>query len=311
MYPSAIVITNCTNRKRVVGNVVTLSKIQLNSPLEIVARRWTKALSKAAYTQEAQNLYVGRSISEAKNVAASLGGMLYVVSAGLGLVRASEAISTYDLTVSEGNASLAPLLKRLGKSPADWWDALINARGPERSVRALVENHRKSPIFFALPASYLALIGRDLAGLTAQQASRIRIITSELGVSSVPLHLRPLVLPYDERLEGSAYAGTRTDFPQRALRHFVEELKGHLLPLNEARAAVLEAMESMHKPVLPMRSKKSDNEILVLLRENWERFDGASGRLLRFLRDDALVACEQSRFRGLWLEVQEALITRD
>lgn len=112
------------------------------------------------------------------------------------------------------------------------------------------------------------------------------------------------MLPYDERLEGLPnYAGTRTDFPQRALLHFVQELDGHRRDFGTAHASVLFEMSKLKKPELPVRVKKSDEEIMALLAKNWDKYDGASGRLLRFLRDEKKVACEQSRFRRLWLHL--------
>jgi hypothetical protein len=52
-----------------------------------------------------------------------------------------------------------------------------------------------------------------------------------------------------------------------------------------------------------MRQKKTDEEIIVILQTEWNRFDGRSTRLLRFLRDEIMVACEQSRFRDLWRKI--------
>jgi hypothetical protein len=306
MSHTAILVTNCTNRKRIRGKVLRLGASGLKGTVADVARRWAEAVASATQVYAAQHVYVGRSIAEAKNAAQFVNGELYVVSAGLGLVHSVELIPAYDLTVSAGTGSVAPLLNRERKSAADWWETLTSVLGPHRSVRRLVEANKKATILFALPAGYLALISRDLGGLTATQASRIRIVTSSLGAASVPDHLQRYVLPYDERLEGSAYAGTRVDFPQRALRHFIEQV-GCDLSLEQAHAQVKAAMEALMKPVLPLRAKKSDDEILAVLRKHWDQYEGRSGRLLRFLRDDALVACEQSRFRGLWLRVQDEL----
>ena len=138
------------------------------------------------------------------------------------------------------------------------------------------------------------------------------MLTSKLGETYVPVHVRPYVLPYDERLEGAPkYAGTRTDFPQRALLHFIQEVEGHQRDFSSAYAAVLSEMANLKKPELPVRLKKTDDEIAALLRRNWNKYDGASGRLLRFLRDEALVACEQSRFRDLWRQIQQEFAERD
>ena len=117
--------------------------------------------------------------------------------------------------------------------------------------------------------------------------------------------LRRCVMPYDERLEGhERFAGTRSDFPQRAMRHFVEELDGQYLDVERANDAVETAMAQLKRPVLPQRARKTDEEIIKLIRSQWMTHDGSSLRLLRYLRDEALVACEQSRFRGLWHRVR-------
>ncbi|MBB5458769.1 hypothetical protein [Paraburkholderia sp. Cpub6] len=310
MTSKVIVVTNCTNRKRVSDDTVTLTAADMSGSLSSVAARWGRAIRKVPPLEQAQDIYMGRAFSEARQVTATLGGTLHIISAGLGVVGAAEAIPSYNLTVSEGDNSLKPLLTQLGKRPSDWWMVLTKELGQQRSVRALLEKNSDALALFALPGSYIALIAEDLASLTQRQLSRVRIITSDHGRTLVPEHARHVALPYDERLEGSTYVGTRTDFPQRALRHFVEVLSGHQLPIDDARASVSAAMHALTKPVIPARERKTDSEILALLRKNWDRFDGASARLLRYLRDEALVACEQSRFRSLWCSLQQDLANK-
>jgi hypothetical protein len=87
------------------------------------------------------------------------------------------------------------------------------------------------------------------------------------------------------------------------LHHFVAVLAGHTLSLDEARVRVQEAMAALQKPSLPARARKTDAEILDLLRQHWERLNGSATALLRFLRDEALVSCEQSRFGALRQQV--------
>lgn len=305
-----IVVTNCTNRKRVGDVAVTLSTASMVGPLPSVAARWGRAIRETRPSIQAQDIYMGRAFSEARRVTAMLGGALHIVSAGLGVVSAEEQIPSYNLTVADGVASLKPLLAQLGKRPRDWWSALTTELGEQRSIRALLECNPDALVLFALTGSYIALVEEDLASLTREQFGRVRIITSDHGQSLVPPQARHVVLPYDDRLEGSSYAGTRTDFPQRALRHFVEMLSGHKLPIDDAKEVVSAAMFALKKPVIPVRERKTDSEILMLLRKNWHRFDGASTQLLRYLRDEALVACEQSRFRNLWSHLRQDLTTK-
>ena len=67
-------------------------------------------------------------------------------------------------------------------------------------------------------------------------------------------------------------------------------------------------MDALQKPALPTRARKTDADILDLLRQHWERLNGSATALLRYLRDEALVSCEQSRFRALR---QQLLVDRN
>lgn len=249
----------------------------------------------------AADLYAGRSISEAKRAAERLAAPLYIASAGHGLVRGDDPIPSYDITASPSpENALHRCLLRLQKTPADWWQALIQTFGSQRSLAELVETAPSAVVLLAAPSAYLGLLAGELAQLSDAAVARLRIVTSAHGALNLPPRLQAVALPYDERLEGlPAYAGTRSDFPQRALHHFVAVLNGHALPLENARQRVSAAMALLQKPSLPERQRKTDEEIIALLKQNWARLNGSATALLRYLRDDALVACEQSRFRTL------------
>lgn len=298
-----IVITSCTSRKKKGGPVLALENADTASSLAELARLWQRqveAASKSTF-QLAADLYGGRSMSEAKRAADFLGSQLHIVSAGHGLLRGMDGIPPYDVTVSPSRGNvLYRCLMRLGGSPTDWWDALVGAFGKHRSLGQLLGEAPQSLVLLAVPSVYLILLAHELASLSDDAVKRLRIFTSSHGASTLPAHLQQTVMPYDERLEGmAAFAGTRTDFPQRALHHFVAILEGHASPREVAHERVREAMQALRKPVLPERQRKTDEEIIALMTQNWNRFNGSATALLRFLRDEALVACEQSRFRSL------------
>lgn len=298
-----IVITSCTSRKRKVNTVVHLETAHAADSLSNLAHHWKQQVQAIRESEllAASDLYAGRSISEAKQTAGALFSPLYIVSAGHGVLRADELVPAYDVTVSPapGNRLYCCLL-RLKKSPADWWQALIEAFGRQRSLAQLITASAHATVLLAVPSAYLRLLETDLACLSDADIQRLRVLTSCHGATCLASRLQHLVMPYDERLEGlPTYAGTRSDFPQRALRHFTTVLQGHELSLESAREQVSQAMAALQKPVLPKRQRKTDDDIVALLRQNWERMQGSSTALLRYLRDDALIACEQSRFRAL------------
>lgn len=305
MASPLIIVTNCTSRKRTATTTLTVNEDDFLRPLDNFVRRWSESLGQAAPAAEAGHLYGGRSIVEAKKAARVADADLYIVSAGLGLVHELDPVPSYDLTIAEGSGSISSYLKNLRKSSTDWWDALTSELGQPRPTHSLFKARKNVIVIFALPASYLRLILSDLSTLSSKQAARTRIITSRLGWSVVPDRLQGCVMPYDERLEGDpTYAGTRAEFPQRALSHFVNKLEGHLVDPEKGRALVLRSMARLTKPSLPSRTRGTDNEIRALLRQNWDKYGGRSGRLLRYLRDDALIACEQARFGAIWRELK-------
>lgn len=298
-----IVVTNCTARKRPVAPPVSFPDV-VPSTLDDMVSAWVSAAEASEPRREARHLYLGRSFSDARLTARATDGALFIVSAGFGLIAAEQQLPNYCLTVSDGAGSIRSHLLAVGASPSQWWSTLRRELG-QPSLSHLVTRTQINCVLLAMPSSYLAMVSQDLAGLPRRYVDRLRIFTSSAGADAVPTHLTAAVLPYDERLERiTAYSGTRADFPQRAMRHFVEVLGAHRMPLSQAVSAVETALAGMERPKLPSRAKAADAEIAALLRARWHEHGGSASRLLRFLRDDALVACEQSRFSGIWRSVK-------
>jgi hypothetical protein len=309
---STLVVTNCTGRKRSVPgeSPVGLSAIRpshaAGSGVEGLARAWLEALAhRRAGAVPAAALYAGRAFSDAKAVTSAMNGRLVVASAGAGLVSGEDSVAPYALTVASGPESVMPRLIELGVTSRAWWSALHVAQ--RRDLFPLSQRLREDKyalVLIALPAKYIELLADDLANIP----EGLRIFTSPAGLAQVPAHLRCQVLPYDDRLDGagSPRRGTRVDFPQRAMRHYIEDLNGAGLTLAEGRIVVERALSGLVKPVVPERRRATDGEVLEMLIENWVEHLGQSSRLLRYLRDEAHVACEQSRFRGLWSQARDA-----
>ena len=299
------IITNCTARKRAIEPVARLRPAELKGGATRVAARWIQTTSATEMSTTAGELYLGRAMSESKAVAAQLDGSLHVISAGLGLTAQDDRVPNYDMTVANSAGSLTPALAQAGSSTADWWHELNALKGTPMPLSRLINRRRETRFLLALPSAYVEMLGRDLEKIHDGALERLYIFTSNSGAKLISGRLLRCFLNYDERLEGHpAYAGTRPDFPQRAMRHFVEQLHGHRLTRKCAQDAVQESMHSLRKPSIPQRERKSDQEILELIRAQWHTYAGSSSRLHRYLRDTALVACEQARFGELWRQVK-------
>lgn len=240
-------------------------------------------------------------MSEAKRVSARVNGSLWVVSAGAGLIHGDELLAPYDLTPVGNQGGLQNVLQRHRTTAAQWWGSLCGGQ----AVARLLGDHANHMLLAALPANYVEMIESDLAQCASFASERMRLFTSRAGAAGLPAHLAEVVMPYDERLESVAtYKGTRADFPQRALRHFVEVLQGHTLDLPGGRAAVDQFMKSCLRPESVNRRRADDSAIKEIIRREWRRTGGRCSVLLRYVRDDALVSCEQGRFSQLWRSVR-------
>jgi hypothetical protein len=303
--PPFQVFTNCTTRKAP-GKKVVFPAPKRGDSLEVLARRWKQLVQGAPKRHLAQELYVGRSFVEAREVADRLSAGLHIVSAGLGLIEGTSLVPNYNATVALGS-SLAVALRAGAHRPSAWWPLIE----PTFPLARFLRKHPKHHCYLALPASYVALLQDDLARVAETDRGRIRIFTSPAGRTELPPNLRHRALPYDDRLEGlQGFGGTRAEFPQRAMRHFVDVLHGHLLDDSQAFAAVRTAMKVLKRPSRPVRKRMTDSQIKQVIRSQWGRHNGHSSRLLRYLRDDALIACEQGRFARIWRSLHEARAQR-
>src|SRR3546814_1067715 len=81
---------------------------------------------------------------------------------------------------------------------------------------------QSGPLLVALSEAYIEMLAPELIALPSDDLARVRIFTAS-PAARMPDALRPLRMPYDNRLDGpdSPCPGTLNDFASRALAHFV------------------------------------------------------------------------------------------
>lgn len=300
---SALVITNCTARKAKADEVPNLPDHDWAS-LSRAVKSWAARVGQVPARRAAHSLYQGRSVQEAISAAQELQARLVFVSAGLGAVSANTLIPSYNLTLHGGPCAIGPHLQALGVAPSAWWGELAQAFG--RSLNSHWNSPPPQAIYVALPSTYLALIADELAALAASSmAEHTWVFTSPPGRALLPSRLTARALPYDARLEAVGPAGTQSDFPQRALRHFLGLRLPQDISADAARAAVDQSLASVAPRHTAKRRSLTDDELIIQLRKSWSAQCGQSSRLLAHLRQDLGIACEQSRFRRLWHTVRQ------
>lgn len=295
------IVTNCSSIKRREGTPITPA-LGYRSIHELSAA-WVKKVVQGVDVQPVVDTYGGRTFTEAVAACKKIQANLYVISAGLGLVHGNDRIPNYNLTVSLGNGSISQWLEERGKSSDEWWTHLNQKLGKPHPIFQL--SKKSEGLILALPSTYLKMISSELMMMPQEMKDKLIIITSTAGQKSIHADLLTRCLPYDERLDGSgAYRGTRNDFPQRALKHLVNEIDFQKKSIGEIKQEVLHFLSVLSKPTLPTRTKLDDEQIKNLISKNWANFQGKRELLHRYLRDVALVACEQKRFGSLWNQVK-------
>jgi hypothetical protein len=305
------VVTSCTNRKKLTPCAELQARSLPRAPLNSLAKEWTRRSASAPAQVTARNLYAGRAITEALGAATIGGGGCYIVSAGLGLINVEQAAPSYSLTVAGKHGDNV-----LGKAtdgpcnPTEWWFALNETLGFDRPLASLIERNSACVIVLALPSTYLSLVAKDLASVSPAALPRLRILGLPSTSKTLPDLLSKAFVPYDERLESiHGHAGTRSDFPQRAARHFIGSLlsrPGAALESSEQHAAlVLRCLSEFDRPVIPDRKRCSDEMLKDVIRKMWDESNGSVTSGLKLLRNKRKIACEQARFKRLFWEVAE------
>lgn len=294
---TVIVVTTCTNRKRLgVAPAISAADLAPGSTCA-VAVEWGRRISTAPHAALARRIYGGRGFRDAEAASHRLDGDLRIVSAGLGLVRADSTAPAYGLTIVRGHPDC--VLSKIDGSAADWWEALTRLSPIHRDLP-----QGDGPVFAALSAPYLAMVGRDWATWPEAQLRRLRLFSKAPPTG----RLAPAWMPYDDRLDavGSDREGTQSDFAQRALRHFAETFGEGAGSAKADAALVSNALSGLTSRVVPERKRMEDDALLDLIDAEWDAVGGRSGRMLRRLRDELGVACEQTRLKVLFKKVAQA-----
>jgi hypothetical protein len=302
-YLMTLLVTACTLRKRVAPATGLRARDLRAGLINDVAGEWLRRVAATTPVLPACRLYCGRSFQEAVQAARAIGTPPAIVSAGLGVVDGEDLLPAYSLTVTPGSIDDVTARSEPRASVGVWWANLIEGR------RSLVDRLRSETglIVLALPKTYLTMVAEDLAALPNTIKPRLRIISGS-DVSRLSEEIAAVQMPYDDRFDGleSPNPGTRADFASRTARHFVEVVLA-ARPFGSAAehwADVERAFAGSRRSPRRVRARASDEEIATLLRLHWNAARGQTARLLRVLRDELGIACEQGRLARLATKVR-------
>ncbi|MBZ9803393.1 hypothetical protein [Mesorhizobium sp. ES1-6] len=291
------VITICTLRKKKQPPFAATPVSLPIGPQDAIQNAWLERLRTLQPEILAGALYAGRGFGLASQAAEIADAKLYIISAGLGLVAADRQVPSYGLTVSSGYGDSVDARVSGDFDVGTWFCGLLP--GPHSVQWVDVFREGSGRVLIALTRPYAEMVGKSLSELEPQALARLRIFGASLA-PALPAALRPSLAPYDDRLD-TILPGTRADFSQRALLHFARlvAINGDSYDRNADYAAVEAAMSSVTPPERARRPRRNDAEILQLILARLHSQSGIA-RILRSLRDEEGVACEQSRFSRLY-----------
>lgn len=307
----AIILTNCTSRKRASKcQALSLDSIPPGK-LDDVAVQWKNLLMHSKGERAAVDIYCGRSFREAERCSLHLNAPFYVVSAGLGIIKSTTSIPLYNLTVAPGTSASISDKVPAGYSIEKWWSVITDNNPYGTTLLEIIEKHPQDLFLLSLSRPYINLIYSELESLPECVHPRLRFFGKNT-IDALPLNLRGNWMPYDDRLEnaGKGFSGTQSDFAQRALKHFVHQIlleypnataKEHGILISIALSKIGSSEKDKMKGI-----KLNDNEIRILIQKHWEINKFSSTALLGYFRNTLGIACEQSRFHNIYRSIQQS-----
>lgn len=312
-----ILITTCSKRKLTKGGASLEEGVTFKTQ-DALMDHWqdlVESVPKSEYVEVAKQ-YQGRGFRQVLHMVQGELNKLFVISAGLGLVRADVAIPGYNFTVSAGSSDARNILPYVTFDAGAWFEAMCNFKydaGCSAGSYNLEEIFHKAAedeeyVVLALSRPYLGMLLRELERLHTEDPTQfecLRIIGANLE-EIAPYWMFEYIMPYNAHSGG--VVGSKIDFAQRATAHFISEVLDTTTQCNALAHAKL-----VHKKLpaflqtstgltgggsngLGVRTKLTDDELIAFIMAEWENCFGAKTRLLYTLRKGRGLSCSVERF---------------
>ena len=182
---------------------------------------------------------------------------------------------------------------------ASWWKFLCSTKYSLPSISSLVSD--KDLILISVSSEYLKLIYEDLL----QVKSRLIIFTG-FNDQTVLKSLSQYMSPYTENFDGpdGVLRGTNRDFAQRCHADFLTRYN-KFNNIEQTLESIKVDMKKWRSPVKHKNKKTTDEEIVKLIKKYIPSYNNYRD-LLRYFRYDLKIACEERRFKNLFLQIKES-----
>jgi hypothetical protein len=312
------IIANCTCRKRAQALDLLCLRTVPPGTLEERARSWCNRLKHPSDKSiRAEDLYAGdhwAAVQRLQPLAEQAGfkPVIWIISAGYGLVSANTRIHPYSATFSGAHPDTVTTFVTDRKPRAsllrEWWKILTGSRcvtgkGP-RSLTGLAESAPRDYYLIVASPDYLLAVGDDLANAVDQYlcTDRLLIVSSGDGKNENPLG--QFVIPSSARLQ-SRVGGARASLNARVASLVLNKVPACGFDADALRKEIRNIGARSSEPPAYGRTRTTDDEVKNFIRHRLGHSAAASfSSLLREFRDGGR-ACEAARFKSLYHEVKE------
>lgn len=296
-----LVITTCTKKKLATPVAYLPPSTKFNTQEDLLTK-WREMLDNCPAKRKipAEQLYRGRGFQRVLRSVASPDNIM-ILSAGLGLVKATDTLVPYNLTTSSGSPNHVKNHVEGAFDEKLWWNMLNEGKMPLHQVIA----DAKGKVLIALSRSYMSMIADDLKLVSEEDRAKIRLFGSELE-EEAPFELFPNIMPYDNRLNlsNSAYSGSKIDFSARALHHFTQKVLA-VNPegsIEEHSKEVFQFINQLGSIDQANKETTDDVEIRRIVDDEWDACFGRFTRILQTIRKKYGFACSEQRLKRIIAE---------
>lgn len=309
MNPPIHLVLSCTNRKHAVPGAHPRLRDVRGKDVASRASNWIETIESVEPQVPASELYAGEywvaALALAEECRRHSLTQVWVISAGVGLVKLDDHVPAYAATLASGHPDSVARGGEGRDAREAWWLALSAWGGPRGTTGprrlADLDTADGSTVIVCAGRTYLETVASDLVALQAK-SSEDRLLLVSSGGS--PAGLEPAWLSVAGQLR-MRFGGSMSSTAARVSRGAVERLApSGKLSASATRALIAEWVEE--SAPLPHFDRKplSDAELARWIERDLDRNEGATNpsASLRRLRA-AGSACEQGRFGRLFSQV--------
>lgn len=317
MKPALQIIVSCTNRKSAaVSAPLHLRSVPSGSSEDRVSEWCSRLARHRGPTVVVERLYAGEHWTVAKELPelareAGYKARLWVMSAGYGLIPINDYIHPYSATFASAEldsvAIDGPSGQTRNSALQTWWDSLCRFAGGGKnepySLTELLMNSKRSNFLLVASPHYLAAAEKDLqSGLSALASpERLMVVTSPSRAIKGPL--REHIVFSSTRLQPSM-GGSCMSLHARVASLILKKVNSWGFEAESVGKRIGELIKRTPQSPKLQHQRMTDDQVRKFVEINLKINPQLScTALLKILRSEGL-ACEQSRFKGLYWEVR-------